>query len=211
MQWEQKCQNLSWATFNQSDWRIWVTWPELTNQRRVFLVFALFCAGRSKRKIFVLWLGSFGHVAYIQKKIKSICLFLIKNHFSLLFLTHSFPLFTPLLSFSWHVMYPSIWLHSLCPLWWSSVHLSSYYYLPFVVFIPFIALAMSLVVITSLPIFYIFLSTLTFCFFDHIQCTGLCRCLRVYLICVFEYWHLPFFSFPTGHELLPSVMRTKDV
>ena len=63
VQWEQKCQNLSWAKFNQWDWGIWVTWPELTNQRRVFCVFAIFCARPSKRKIFVLWLGSFGHVA----------------------------------------------------------------------------------------------------------------------------------------------------
>ena len=48
-------------------------------------------AQRSKRKIFVLWLGSFCHVAQIKKNFL-MDLFLIKNHFSVLFLTHSFPL-----------------------------------------------------------------------------------------------------------------------
>ena len=37
-------------------------------------------------------IGQFWSRGLNEKKIKSICLFLIKNHFSLLFLTHSFPL-----------------------------------------------------------------------------------------------------------------------
>ena len=100
-----------------------------------------------------------------KKNNKSIC-FHFKNISLFSFSLILSLLATPLLSLPWH---------SLCPLWWSSVHLSSYYHLPFVVLIPFIALVM----VISLPIFSVFLSTLTFCSLDHIQCTGLCRHLRV--------------------------------
>ena len=115
-------------------------------------------------------------------------MFLIKNHFSLLFLTPSFPLIysspffflvllctlpfscihficlpiiTYLLLSSFHS------LHLLCPLGWSSVclfSLSSSQHLPFVLLITSSALAFV-------------------------------------VIRVFAYWHLPFFSFSTGHEL----------
>ena len=69
----------------------------------------------------------------------------------------------------------------------------------------FIALAMSLVMIISLPIFSIFLSTLTFCSLDYVQCTGLCRYL---CICILT---LTFLFFLNRSWVVPSVMRTKDV
>ena len=50
-------------------------------------------------------IGQFWSRGLNEKKIKSICLFLIKNHFSLLFLTHSFPLIysSPLFFLTRHV------------------------------------------------------------------------------------------------------------
>ena len=64
---------------------------------------------------------------------------------------------------------------------------------------------MSLGMIISLPIFSIFISTLTFCSPDHIQCTGLCRYSRV---CILT---LTFLFFLNRSWVVPSVMRTKDV
>ena len=74
--------------------------------------------------------------------------------------------------------------------------LSACQHLPFVSFMPSIAL--TLLMIISLTIYSVFLSTPTFCSLDYIRCTGLCRKLRVYLICVFAYWHLPFSTGQSG-------------
>ena len=189
MQSKPKFQNSPWATFNQSDWRISITWPELTNQRRVFCAFAVFCAQRARRKIFVPWLGNFGHVTWAKKK-KGIVL--ISKSF-LPSLSHSFssPLVTPLLYFPWYFIYLFF-------------HFIAFTYLCCLDSI-FIALAMSLVMIISLPIFSIFLSTLTFCSLDYVQCTGLCRYL---CICILT---LTFLFYLNRSWVVPSVMRTKDV
>ena len=107
MQSKPKFQNSPWAKFNQSGWRIWVTWPELTNQRRVFCAFAVFCAQQARRKIFVPWLGNFGHVTWAKKKRGIV---LISKLF-LPSLSHSFssPLATPLLYFPWYFI--SLFFH----------------------------------------------------------------------------------------------------
>ena len=180
MQSKLKFQNSSWAKFNQSDFRIWVTWPELTSQRRLFCAFAVFCAQRARRKIFVPWLGNFGHVTWAKKK-KSGCFnFKIISLFSFPLILFSFRYSSSLFSLILHLPFLSFHcihlpfvvlipfsLHLLCPLWWSSVclfSLSFYQHLPFVLLITSSALAF---VVT----------------------------------CVFAYWHLPFFSFSTGHAL----------
>ena len=125
MQSKPKFQNSPWAKFNQSDWRIWVTWPELTNQRRVFCAFPVFCAQRARRKIFVPWLGNFGHVTWAKKK--GDCFnFKIISPFSFPRILFSFSYSSSLFSLMLHLPFLSFHCIHLPLLSWFHFHCTCY-------------------------------------------------------------------------------------
>ena len=53
---------------NQSDCRIWVTWPILTNQSTRISFSTSWSVISGKCKILAFWLVNFGHVTWLKKK-----------------------------------------------------------------------------------------------------------------------------------------------
>ena len=65
---EQSNKSKNILKFNESDCRIWVTWPVLTNWKRLFCISIDISLLGSKRKLFVPWLVDF-FVTRLTKKI----------------------------------------------------------------------------------------------------------------------------------------------